>query len=121
MKPPWKNSVRCICGVTLLSAISTVLTGCALHKPPGHSAVTAQALPKATPLPPRWNANSDGGNVGDDWVKTFHDPALEKIVSEAIANNLDLRESAARVAAAQQGVAIVSSQLKPRIGAILGA
>jgi multidrug efflux system outer membrane protein len=42
------------------------------------------------------------------------------VVAEAIANNLDLRQAAARVEAARQTVIVVGSQLKPQIGARFG-
>jgi len=93
---------------------------CALHKPPAQATVTKQALPNATPIPPKWSSDPSSGNISDNWVKSFHDPGLEKVVSEAIANNLDLRQSAARVQAARQSVIVVGSQLKPQIGAAFG-
>ena len=46
---------------------------------------------------------------------------LEAVVSEAITNNLDLRQSAARVEAARQSVFVVGSQLKPQVKADLAA
>jgi multidrug efflux system outer membrane protein len=103
--------------VAVLTALTILSCGCALHKPPAHARVVDQALPKATPLPPNWSSNSLVGNVSDDWAKSFHDPGLERMIAEAIANNLDLRQSAARVEAARQSVIVVGSQLKPRVGA----
>jgi multidrug efflux system outer membrane protein len=93
------------------------LSGCSLRKPPQHTAIVNQALPKATPLPPAWSSDSSTVNVSDDWVKSFHDPGLEAVVAEAIANNLDLRQAAARVEEARESVVIVGSKLKPQIGA----
>jgi outer membrane protein, multidrug efflux system len=96
------------------------LCGCALHKPPSQAVVLAQALPKATPLPTTWSAGTDTANVTDDWVKSFRDNNLDEVVREAIANNLDLRQSAAKVEAARQSVIVVGSKLKPRVGATIG-
>jgi multidrug efflux system outer membrane protein len=59
--------------------------------------------------------------VTGDWVKSFQDHGLEVIVSEAIANNLDLRQAAARVEAARQSVTVVGSKLKPQVGANFSA
>jgi NodT family efflux transporter outer membrane factor (OMF) lipoprotein len=59
--------------------------------------------------------------VTDDWLKSFGDPALEAIVTEAIANNTDLRAAAERVAIARQTVAVVGSSLLPHVGAQLGS
>jgi outer membrane protein, multidrug efflux system len=98
-------------------AAGASMCGCALHKPPSHPAIVTQAIPKATPLPPTWSTPTNTVNVDDAWVKTFKDDGLEAMVSEAIANNLDLRQSAARVQAARQSVIVVGSQLKPQVGA----
>ena len=95
------------------------LCACALHRPPPHSTIVDQALPKATPRPPRWSASPNTENVTGDWVKSFQDKSLEVVVSEAIANNLDLRQSAARVEEARQSVIVVGSKLKPQVSANL--
>src|SRR5271170_6372183 len=104
----------------LLGTMGAGLCGCALHKPPSQMAIVNQALPKATPLPPAWNSGTDTANVTDDWVKSFKDDELGVVVREAIANNLDLRQSAARVEQARQSVIVVGAQLKPQVGAIIG-
>ncbi|HME31360.1 MAG TPA: TolC family protein [Terriglobales bacterium] len=103
-----------------LGMVIVSFCGCALHKPPPHATIVDQALPKATPLPQKWSAAPDTVNVSDDWVKSFNDSGLEEVVREAIANNLDLRQSAARVEAARQSVIVVGSKLKPHIGATIG-
>jgi multidrug efflux system outer membrane protein len=104
---------------TLLGAMASSLCGCALHKPPSQMTIVNQALPKATPLPPAWSAGPDTANVTDDWVKSFKDDELDVLVREAIANNLDLRQSAAQVEEARQSVIVVGSKLKPQIGATI--
>ena len=76
----------------IILAAGLSFCGCALRKPPPHTSVVDQALPKATPLPPTWTANHNTESVTGDWVKSFRDPGLEFVVSEAIANNLDLRQ-----------------------------
>jgi multidrug efflux system outer membrane protein len=62
----------------------------------------------------------DTTNVTDDWLESFNDNGLEVVAAEAIANNLDLRQSAARVEAARQNVIVVGSKLKPQVGAVIG-
>jgi outer membrane protein, multidrug efflux system len=105
-------------GITL-GTLGASLCGCSLHKPPSQMAIVNQALPKATPLPPAWSAGSDAANVTDDWVKSFKDDELGVVVREAIANNLDLRQSADQVEEARQTVIVVGSKLKPQIGATI--
>ena len=78
-------------------------------------------MPKETRIPPAWRADARGGEVTNDWLKSFNDPALDAIVAEAIANNLDLRAAATKVAIAQQTVIVVGSRLLPWVGAQLGA
>jgi multidrug efflux system outer membrane protein len=99
----------------VVATVGTTMCGCALHRPPSQPAIVTQALPKATPLPPTWSATTKTVNVDDAWVKTFKDGGLEAMVSEAIANNLDLRQSAERVQAARQSVIVVGSKLKPQV------
>jgi len=121
MKHRSANSISRTALVTVAAALGVSLCGCALHRPPSHPTIVVQALPKATPLPPAWSATSDALNVGDDWLKSFQDPGLDAVVSEAIANNLDLRQAAARVEAARQSVIVVGSTLKPQVNASLSA
>jgi NodT family efflux transporter outer membrane factor (OMF) lipoprotein len=104
-----------------LVMVCAALAGCALQTPPTHPAVVEQALPQDTRIPPGWRVDPRGGEVADNWLKEFNDPALEAIVAEAIANNLDLRAAASKVAIAQQAVVVVGSQLLPHVGAVLGA
>jgi len=98
-----------------------LLAGCALKAPPTHIEVVDQALPKATRIPPTWRADPAGGELTNDWLKSFNDPVLNAIVAEAIANNPDLRAAAAKVVIAQQTVIVVGSRLWPWVGAQLGA
>jgi len=97
-----------------------VLAGCALKAPPTHTDVVEQALATQTRIPPAWRADPRGGDVTNGWLKSFDDPTLEALVAEAIANNLDLRAAAAKVAIAQQTVIVVGSQLLPWVGVQLG-
>lgn len=101
--------------------IAAALSGCALAPPPTHEAVVDQALPRETRIPPAWKATPAAAPVTDDWLKSFNDAELDAIVAEAIANNLDLRQAAARVEIAQQTVVVVGAQLAPHVGAVLGA
>jgi len=106
---------------SLVSALATALVaGCALAPLPQHSEVLDRALPKGTTVPPAWKAEASSGAVADDWLKALNDPRLDAIVAEAIANNLDLRQAAERVAIAQQSVVVVGAQLLPKVGAALG-
>ena len=105
----------------LLTAAGFSLCACALHKAPAQPTIVAQALPKATPLPPAWSSTPNAVKVDDSWLKSFGDDRLEAVVAEAIANNLDLRQSAAQVEAARQSVIVVGAKLRPQVTALLSA
>jgi len=98
-----------------------LLAGCALKVPPTHDEVIVQALPRETRIPPTWKAAAATDPVADNWLQSFNDPVLSALVAEAIANNLDLRIAATKVAIAQQSVIVVGAQLLPQVGAVLGA
>jgi len=104
----------------LTAALGAALASCALTPPPKHEDAVAKALPSGTRIPPAWVADPGAGRVADDWLKSFNDPALDGIVAEAIANNLDLRQAADRVTIAQQGVIVVGAQLLPQVGVVAG-
>lgn len=106
----------------LISALAlTALSGCALKQAPTQPEVLEQALPAATTIPDAWAAPAGDAAVTNDWVSLFNDPALDAIVAEAIAYNLDLRQAADRVRIAQQNAVRVGARLLPNVGAQLGA
>jgi len=96
------------------------LAGCALKVPPAHDEVVGEALPATTRIPPAWTVAHAKSPVADNWLQSFNDTALDALVAEAIANNLDLRIAATKVAIAQQTVIVVGSQLLPHVGAVIG-
>ena len=104
-------------GNVALCALLALLSGCALSKPPTHSQVLTNALPQGTTIPGGWNSTATTNPIASDWLKSFHDARLDAIVAEAITNNLDLRQAAARVEMARQNVVVVASQMTPKIGA----
>jgi multidrug efflux system outer membrane protein len=105
----------------LVVVVAAVLAGCALKAPPTQSEIVDEALPPKTRVPPSWKADPIAGAVADDWLRSFDDPALDAIVAEAIAYNLDLRQAAERVRIAQENVVVVGARLLPQVGAQLGA
>jgi len=108
-------------GAIILSAFATVLIGCKLADPPSQSQTLTNALPATTKIPLEWSSPANTNLVTDEWLRTFNDVQLEALVAEAVSNNTDLRAAASRVEAARQHVAIVGSQLLPKVGARLGA
>jgi multidrug efflux system outer membrane protein len=54
------------------------------------------------------------------WWEVMKDPALQKLIRDALANNLDLRTAAARVAEARAQYGIARSFLFPQVGLAAG-
>jgi len=103
---------------TALAAL--LLGGCALSKPPEQAAVVQAALPDSTLIPSTWRAPADTDSVSGGWLASFNDPGLTAVVTEAVANNLDLRVAAGRVDVVRQSIGIVSAALKPSVGVQAG-
>ena len=101
-------------------AAAAALTACALSTPPAHEQTLRSALPPDTEVPSTWKAQATSAAVADDWLKNFNDPALDRLVTEALAYNRDLAQAAERVRIAQQAVVVVGARLLPQVGASLG-
>jgi NodT family efflux transporter outer membrane factor (OMF) lipoprotein len=70
--------------------VTLVLSGC--------SAVGPDYEPPNMPVPERWTETTEAtGSQPDKWWKTFNDPVLDKLISDAIASNLDLKLALERV------------------------
>ncbi|HEY5306881.1 MAG TPA: efflux transporter outer membrane subunit, partial [Casimicrobiaceae bacterium] len=65
-------------------------------------------------LPPGAATPSENAALEHYWT-LFDDPVLDKLVAEAIANNLDLRASLARIEAARANVLLADSYLLPNV------
>jgi multidrug efflux system outer membrane protein len=101
-------------------SVPVVFSAC-LSKAPPHAGILKDSLPKSTTIPPAWTAGSGpDGAVTDDWLTSFHDPNLDAVVAEAIANNRDLVQAATQVEVARENVVVVASQMKPQINLGLG-
>lgn len=76
-----------------------------------------QALPPDIAQP----ASEDTTSVADQrWSSIFQDPVLQKLIEEALANNLDLRIAAQRILEAQAQAGIAHSQQYPSVSGSLG-
>ncbi len=103
--------------ILLLSASTvSVLASCATKAPPSQQENTAKALPNAN-IPSTFAAGATSGQVPADWLKSFNDPNLESLVAEALAFNLDLRASKARLDAAAASAEAAGATLKPVVSA----
>jgi multidrug efflux system outer membrane protein len=67
-----------------------VLSACA--------AVGPDYEPPKMPVPRQWTETTAAtGSQPDKWWKTFNDPVLDKLIGDAIASNLDLKQALERV------------------------
>jgi NodT family efflux transporter outer membrane factor (OMF) lipoprotein len=100
---------------TLAVAVTVILGGCAILSPPDSAQIRADAL-YGTELSAHWTADTPpSGKVGDNWLATFNDPQLDKLVVEALKRNPDLRAAAARVEQSAAYAEIAQAQLLPSL------
>ena len=65
-------------------------------------------------LPGSWAASPEArAGVDSQWIDRFKDPALQRLVAVAVANNKNLNAAAARVERAGANVRVADSALKP--------
>jgi len=60
-------------------------------------------------------ASTDAVEIEQSWWKSFNDPALDRLIGRALANNKSLQIAAARVAEAGAGLSGSKAQLMPNI------
>jgi len=71
----------------------------------------------ALELPPAWQAAAPRPQPAQPWWRVYDDPALERLIDEALANNADVLVAAARVDEARALLGETRSALKPEVGA----
>jgi NodT family efflux transporter outer membrane factor (OMF) lipoprotein len=83
----------------------------------GCAAMPLPTLPDATPA--RWQSVGQDASPAPDlrgWWKAFDDPALDRLVDEALAQNLTVRQAALRLDAARAIAASGRSAFRPQLG-----
>jgi NodT family efflux transporter outer membrane factor (OMF) lipoprotein len=95
-------------------AVSVVISGACTH-----SAITPEATEVG--MPAGWIRGGDAGGVDLNWLKSFDDPQLTGLVSEAITSNYVLEQERARLYEAQQTVVIVRANRFPELDVSLDA
>jgi NodT family efflux transporter outer membrane factor (OMF) lipoprotein len=107
-KRPIISKLRPLAGAMLLF---TWLSGCAVG--PNYVAPTPHLVPFHNQVPATNHAAADGAPTLDQWWTGFHDPMLVTIVQQALAQNLDLAGSLARVRQARAAASAAGAQLLP--------
>lgn len=80
----------------------------------------APSLQGTAPVPPAWTQPAPAGAAPADlrsWWKAFNDPALDALVQEALATNLDLAQAASRLREARLQSGRAALQFRPSLGA----
>ena len=98
-----------------LSAAICALAGCALMAPPHETPALPVPAHFAMPAPDKGNPAATTG-----WRDYFTDPRLQTLITQALANNRDLRVTALRVQEAQAAYGIQRADLLPTLGAQAG-
>lgn len=99
--------------------LALTLAGCSLA---GCSLAPHYVRP-ALPVPPSWPVGdaylrqSEAALPSVSYAQVFADPRLQQVITRALANNRDLRVSAANIAAARAQYRIQRADLLPQIGA----
>jgi outer membrane protein, multidrug efflux system len=92
------------------AAFVIALAGCAVNQP----------APPQLDLPPPSATAADNALL-ERWWTAFDDPALNALVDEALASNLDLKSSLARIELARAQVLLANSNLVPSVNATVNA
>ena len=101
----WKTSV-----VVLAQAAAMLSAGCVVGPDYKKPELTV-------PQQFRGQETADAASVGDlVWSSVFDDPALQQLITRALANNYDLQAAAARIEEAQALIGVAKSEALPQIG-----
>lgn len=72
-------------------------------------------------LPDDWRSGTTGGDVQDDWWRSFGDTNLVALITEALVENPSLAAMRARVQAAMEQSRIAGAAMLPSVGAQAGS
>ena len=67
--------------------------------------------------PEQWPGAAATETVSSTWWKAYGDPALDRMIDEALAHNLDLRRAIARVDEARTALGITRADQYPGVSA----
>jgi multidrug efflux system outer membrane protein len=90
------------------AALLLILAGCAVQ--PDYRRPELE-------LPQAWKESAPRPAPADPWWRVYGDPALDRLIEEALANNTDVLVAAARVDEARAVLGEVRSALKPEVNA----
>ncbi len=96
------------------AAIGLGLAACSpLKAPPGGPLILTESA--RAQIPGSWSGSHRGGPVEPDWVRSFGDAELNRLVEDAVTRNPDLAVAAAKVEASRAAVRVAAGALYPRL------
>ena len=102
--------------VILYSTLALFFTGCAQNVPTHDDAVAKVTNGKDSPkIISQFASPHTQGIVRDDWIRTFHDRKLDRLVREGEKDNPNIRIAAARVERAIALTNLTSASLMPTV------
>jgi multidrug efflux system outer membrane protein len=103
--------------IVLIIWIVLLMIGCAVGPNYKRPLVNVPGEYRGKMIPDIASSSATSSIADEQWSAIFEDSALERLVKEAIANNLDLQITAQRVLQAQAQVGVVRSQQLPAVNA----
>ena len=91
------------------------ITGCAKNVPTPEEVHEKTVKKQKFNEPKTWEKVKDDGTVNTNWIKTFNDPTLEKLVTEALQNNKEIRSLKFQVDRSKTLIKKAAAALKPTI------
>jgi outer membrane protein, multidrug efflux system len=102
-------------GAVLAAALGVFAAGCTVGPNYERPKLEPPAQHRSAPAAPAPESVTDL-----NWWQLFQDPALQALIREGLANNLDLRIASARVVEARALAGVAKSYLYPEVGAGFG-
>lgn len=103
---------------TATVALLLTVTACVpLPPPPAGPDILTDAA--RSQIPGSWSGSHRSGPVVPDWVRSFGDSDLNRLVEDAVGRNPDLAAAAAKVEASRAAIRVAGAGLYPRLGAKL--
>src|SRR6478752_2479189 len=96
------------------AAACLALASCKIPMPPVGGDILSEGARSRIPM--GWSGGHGRGAVVPNWIATFHDPELTRLVEDAVARNPDLAAAAAKVEASRAAVRVAAGSLYPRAG-----
>jgi outer membrane protein, multidrug efflux system len=103
--------------ILLKGLVLLVIVGCKVGPNYKRPAVDIPENYRSALAPDIASASSTPSIADEHWAAMFQDPVLQRLVAEALVNNLDLRIAAERVLEAQAQVGITRAQQMPAVNA----